>query len=132
VLAWVFARCAGRGAARETPIGLLPPVGGEGIDTNGLEVSDEDMAELLRSTARNGRPSFPSSRAPRQVREPAGRAATSSSRRSSNGSPEPLLHGRPDAGGSVAAKFDGWCAGAGLGSSPVTVMSNVQRFAPVV
>jgi phosphoenolpyruvate carboxykinase (GTP) len=48
VLAWVFARCAGRGAARETPIGLLPPVGGEGIDTNGLQVSDEDMAELLR------------------------------------------------------------------------------------
>jgi phosphoenolpyruvate carboxykinase (GTP) len=48
VLAWVFARCAGKGAAHETPIGLLPPVGGEGIDTDGLDVSDEDMAELLR------------------------------------------------------------------------------------
>jgi phosphoenolpyruvate carboxykinase (GTP) len=32
----------------ETPIGLIPPVGGEGIDTRGLDVSEEDMAELLR------------------------------------------------------------------------------------
>ncbi len=47
VLAWVFARCAGRGAARETPIGLIPPVDGEGIDTSGLDVSEEDMAHLL-------------------------------------------------------------------------------------
>jgi phosphoenolpyruvate carboxykinase (GTP) len=48
VLSWVFARCAGHGAGRETPIGVIPPVGGEGINTTGLEVSDEDMAELLR------------------------------------------------------------------------------------
>jgi phosphoenolpyruvate carboxykinase (GTP) len=48
VLAWVFARCAGHGAARETAIGRIPPVGGEGIDTRGLDVSDEDVAELLR------------------------------------------------------------------------------------
>jgi phosphoenolpyruvate carboxykinase (GTP) len=48
VLAWVFARCAGHGAAAETPIGLIPPVGGDGIDTRGLAVSDADMAELLR------------------------------------------------------------------------------------
>jgi phosphoenolpyruvate carboxykinase (GTP) len=48
VLAWVFARCAGEGAARETPIGLLPAVGEGGIDTNGLAVTDQDMAELLR------------------------------------------------------------------------------------
>ena len=47
ILAWVFERCAGRGAASETPIGLIPPVGGEGIETDGLDVSDEDMAELL-------------------------------------------------------------------------------------
>ncbi len=47
VLAWVFARCAGRGAAEETPIGLVPPVGEEGIDTRGLDVSEEDMRELL-------------------------------------------------------------------------------------
>jgi len=48
VLAWVFARCAGRGAATDTPIGLIPPVGDDGIDTRGLDVSDDDMAELLR------------------------------------------------------------------------------------
>jgi phosphoenolpyruvate carboxykinase (GTP) len=48
ILAWVFERCAGRGAAQETPIGLIPPVGGEGIETDGLDVSDKDMAELLR------------------------------------------------------------------------------------
>jgi phosphoenolpyruvate carboxykinase (GTP) len=48
VLAWVFARCAGRGSARETAIGLLPPVGEEGIDTHGLEVSEANMSELLR------------------------------------------------------------------------------------
>src|ERR1700730_16174379 len=40
VLSWVFARCAGHGAATETPIGMIPPVGGEGIDTRGLEVSE--------------------------------------------------------------------------------------------
>ncbi len=48
VLSWVFARCAGHGAATETPIGLIPPVGADGIDTRGVDVSDEDMAELLR------------------------------------------------------------------------------------
>ena len=48
VLSWVFARCAGHGAGRETPIGVIPPVGPEGIDTRGLDVSDEHMAELLR------------------------------------------------------------------------------------
>ncbi len=48
VLAWVFARCAGHGAALETPIGVMPPVGPEGLDTTGLDISDEDIAELLR------------------------------------------------------------------------------------
>jgi phosphoenolpyruvate carboxykinase (GTP) len=47
VLAWVFARCAGHGAAEQTPIGLMPPIGPEGIDTRGLDVSEEDMRELL-------------------------------------------------------------------------------------
>jgi phosphoenolpyruvate carboxykinase (GTP) len=48
VLAWVFARCAGHGAAKDTPIGRIPPVGAEGINTSGLDVSEEDVAELLR------------------------------------------------------------------------------------
>jgi phosphoenolpyruvate carboxykinase (GTP) len=48
VLAWVFARCAGHGAAVDTPIGVMPPVGPEGLDTTNLDISDEDVAELLR------------------------------------------------------------------------------------
>ncbi len=48
VLAWVFARCAGHGAAVDTPIGIMPPVGREGLDTSGLDISDEDITELLR------------------------------------------------------------------------------------
>jgi phosphoenolpyruvate carboxykinase (GTP) len=46
VLAWVFGRCAGTAEAVETEIGFLPPV--SAIDTDGLDVSDEEMAELLR------------------------------------------------------------------------------------
>ena len=59
VLAWVFARCAGHGAATETPIGCIPPVGGDGIDTRGLAVSDEDIAELLRVGAEEWKAQLP-------------------------------------------------------------------------
>jgi phosphoenolpyruvate carboxykinase (GTP) len=45
VLEWVFERCAGRGEARTTPIGYLPADGA--ITTDGLDVSEADMAELL-------------------------------------------------------------------------------------
>jgi phosphoenolpyruvate carboxykinase (GTP) len=46
VLAWIFRRCDGSAEAVETPAGLVP---GEGaIDTGGLEVSEEQMAELLK------------------------------------------------------------------------------------
>jgi phosphoenolpyruvate carboxykinase (GTP) len=48
VLAWVFARCAGHGAAVETPIGIMPPVGPQGLDTSGLDITDEAISELLR------------------------------------------------------------------------------------
>jgi phosphoenolpyruvate carboxykinase (GTP) len=47
VLAWVFARCAGHGAAAETPIGFIPPVGPEGLDTSNLDISEQDISELL-------------------------------------------------------------------------------------
>jgi phosphoenolpyruvate carboxykinase (GTP) len=65
VLAWVFERCAGRGAASETPIGLIPPAdaGGEGIDTAGLEVSGEDMAELLHVDVAEWKAQLPQFRA---------------------------------------------------------------------
>jgi phosphoenolpyruvate carboxykinase (GTP) len=45
VLAWIFRRCQGEADAVETPVGLVPPR--EGIDTEGLEVSDEAMTRLL-------------------------------------------------------------------------------------
>ncbi|HSR93710.1 MAG TPA: phosphoenolpyruvate carboxykinase (GTP) [Solirubrobacterales bacterium] len=45
VLEWVFRRCEGEGEAVESPIGLLPAEGE--IDTDGLEISDEAMRELL-------------------------------------------------------------------------------------
>jgi phosphoenolpyruvate carboxykinase (GTP) len=46
VLEWVFQRVAGRGQADETPIGSVPSHGA--LDTSGLDVSEADMAELLR------------------------------------------------------------------------------------
>ena len=45
VLAWVFRRCEGKAEAVETPAGLVPAEGE--IDTTGLDVSADAMAELL-------------------------------------------------------------------------------------
>jgi phosphoenolpyruvate carboxykinase (GTP) len=59
VLAWVFARCAGQGAATETPIGRIPPVGVDGLDTRGLDISDESMAELLHVDAAEWKAQLP-------------------------------------------------------------------------
>jgi len=47
VLAWIFRRCQGRAAAVETVIGLLPPLGQGGIDTDGLDVNTQTMHKLL-------------------------------------------------------------------------------------
>ncbi len=46
VLAWIFRRCDDEADALDTPIGRVPAAGA--IDTSGLEVSDEAMAELLK------------------------------------------------------------------------------------
>jgi phosphoenolpyruvate carboxykinase (GTP) len=46
VLKWVFEQVSGAASAVETPIGLLPSP--DAIDTSGLAVSSDDMAELLR------------------------------------------------------------------------------------
>jgi phosphoenolpyruvate carboxykinase (GTP) len=46
VLEWIFERTAGRAEAVETAIGNVPAPGA--IDTEGLDVSKEDMLELLR------------------------------------------------------------------------------------
>jgi len=45
VLAWIFERCAGTAEAVDSSIGLLPAPGA--IDTDGLDVSEQDMAQLL-------------------------------------------------------------------------------------
>jgi phosphoenolpyruvate carboxykinase (GTP) len=47
VLAWIFRRLGDDAEAIETPIGLMPPIGSGGIETEGLEVSREAMAKLL-------------------------------------------------------------------------------------
>lgn len=46
VLKWIFDRCAGQGEAEKTPIGWVPTK--SAIDTNGLDISVEDLDELLR------------------------------------------------------------------------------------
>ncbi|HEY3727002.1 MAG TPA: phosphoenolpyruvate carboxykinase (GTP) [Solirubrobacteraceae bacterium] len=51
VLAWIFGRVAGHAEATETAIGLLPPVGRGGIDTEGLDVGEATMARLLEVDA---------------------------------------------------------------------------------
>jgi phosphoenolpyruvate carboxykinase (GTP) len=47
VLAWIFRRCEGAAEAYETSIGLVPPVGEGGIDTSGLDISEDAMRQLL-------------------------------------------------------------------------------------
>jgi phosphoenolpyruvate carboxykinase (GTP) len=47
VLEWIFRRCEGSAQAVETEIGLVPPVGGGGIDTTNLDVSEAQLRELL-------------------------------------------------------------------------------------
>jgi len=46
VLKWVFERCAGTADAVETAIGNMPTL--DGIDFSGLDMSDEDIADLMR------------------------------------------------------------------------------------
>jgi len=45
VLAWIFRRCEGAVEAEDTPLGRVPVEGG--VDTSGLDLSAEEMAELL-------------------------------------------------------------------------------------
>jgi phosphoenolpyruvate carboxykinase (GTP) len=57
VLEWVFERVSGRSDAIETPIGRVPAPGT--IDIEGLDVSKEDMEELLRFDADEWRREVP-------------------------------------------------------------------------
>ena len=75
VLAWVFARCDGHGAAIETPIGLLPPVGEEGIDTARARRLRGGHGRAAAGRRRGvARPAAPVPRAPRDLRPPPARA----------------------------------------------------------
>ena len=49
VLKWIVERLEGKADAIRTEIGFMPTI--DGIDTNGLDVSEEDMAELLKVNA---------------------------------------------------------------------------------
>ena len=49
VLAWVFRRCEGTADAEETAIGLVPTM--DALPTDGLDIKEEDMHELLRVDA---------------------------------------------------------------------------------
>ena len=57
VLAWVFRRCDDEAGAEETPIGLVPAK--DAIDTEGLDVSDDDLAQLLRVDPEEWRSELP-------------------------------------------------------------------------
>lgn len=46
ILKWIIERVSGEGKAVKTPIGYMPTA--DAIDRSGLEVSDENMAELLK------------------------------------------------------------------------------------
>jgi len=65
VLEWIFRRCDGEGETVESPIGLLPAEGD--LDTDGLEVSDEQMRDLLAVDAKLFKQQLP------QVKEHLGR-----------------------------------------------------------
>ena len=86
VLEWVFRRCDGDAEAVETPIGLRARRAAR-IDTEGLDVSDEDMAELLAVDPEEWKAAAPADpRALRPVRRPpAGRAPRPA--RSAGGAP---------------------------------------------
>jgi len=57
VLKWVFERVDGTADAVETPIGYLPT--SDALDLDGLDISDADLAELLRVDADGWRAAVP-------------------------------------------------------------------------
>jgi phosphoenolpyruvate carboxykinase (GTP) len=62
VLAWIFRRCDGEAQALETPLGLIPPLGEGGIDTEGLDVSEDAMRRLLEVDVEAWRAQLPQTR----------------------------------------------------------------------
>ena len=66
VLDWVFERVSGTGRGHRDAHRLRPGPGA--IDTDGLDVSEEDMEKLLGWTPTNGATRSPASRALRPLR----------------------------------------------------------------
>ena len=60
VLKWVFERCEGTAPADETPIGLVPSP--EALDTDGLNLSAQELRELLRVDSTRWKSELPSLR----------------------------------------------------------------------
>jgi phosphoenolpyruvate carboxykinase (GTP) len=60
VLEWVFRRCGGEADAVETPIGLVPDAGE--LNTEGLDISAEEVAELLEVDPAEWRAELPTIR----------------------------------------------------------------------
>ena len=60
VLKWIFERCDGADNAVETPIGRLPADGA--LDLDGLDLPDEDLAELLKIDVEGWKGELPSIR----------------------------------------------------------------------
>jgi phosphoenolpyruvate carboxykinase (GTP) len=57
VLEWVFERAAGRGEAKETPIGWVPTT--DALHLEGLDIAKEDVDELLRVDPQEWRQELP-------------------------------------------------------------------------
>ena len=60
VLEWIFRRCNGESAVVPTPIGNVPAPGE--LNVEGLDISDDELAELPPSTVSSSRPSSRRSR----------------------------------------------------------------------
>src|SRR5204862_5234552 len=57
VLEWVFRRCEGRAEANESAIGLVPPP--DALNTDGLDIGEEQLTELLTVDERLVREELP-------------------------------------------------------------------------
>ena len=57
VLEWIFRRCDDAADATETPIGLVPTVGA--LNTEGLDISEDELAELLKVDAEEWKAEIP-------------------------------------------------------------------------
>ena len=58
VIAWAFRRCDDAAEAEETPIGLVPTA--DSLDLEGLDISEDHLADLLRVDASEWRDELPS------------------------------------------------------------------------